>query len=268
MKKIYVKTEKTTNFISFNKRDSLTPFIFIHGFTGAHSCWDKVISLLKRSTLSIDLPGHGKSVFNNLKAKYTVDDWCKDFNNILKNFNIKNIDLCGYSMGGRLAIAFASKYPEKINKLFLESVSYGIQEKKDRNHRFKEDLKLTAIIENNYQEFIRIWENNPLFANQKGINSDGFFKQRKVRLSHNPEQLSKSLRSFSQGKMNFYRNQISEFKFPVSIITGQEDSKFTKIGKDMLSLNKNLFNHIVIKKTGHNIHLESLEKFINALEVK
>ena len=55
----------------------------------------------------------------DLDNNYNIDDWCDDFHEILQILDIDKIDICGYSMGARLGIAFASKYPNKINKLIM-----------------------------------------------------------------------------------------------------------------------------------------------------
>ena len=146
--------------------------VFLHGFTGSHYSWDQVVEKLDCTVVTLDLPGHGKSTFNSLSADYDIGDWCEDFNEILDFSDIGKINLCGYSMGGRLATAFASKYPEKINKLILESASYGIESKEEREGRLSEDLKLCNLIETDFPAFVQKWESSPLFSEVRP-SSDG-----------------------------------------------------------------------------------------------
>ena len=168
-------------------------------------------------------------------------------------------------MGGRLAIAFACKYPQKINKLILESTSYGIQNKEEKEERLQEDLTLCDLIEKDSPKFVQKWENSPLFSKQKDRNKEGFLKQQKERLSHNPKQLSKALRSFSQGTMRFYKDSFAEFKFPITVINGSEDLKYIEAGKRFCSINKNA-NQDVLDSSGHNVHLENPSKYIDCLK--
>ena len=121
-KEIVVKTQKATHYVYSSDQKSDIPTIFLHGFTGSHRSWDEIVSKSNLLTITLDLPGHGKSTFNNLESDYSIDDWCEDFNEILNSLDIDKIDLCGYSMGGRLAISFATKYPGKINKLILINI--------------------------------------------------------------------------------------------------------------------------------------------------
>ena len=263
-KEIIIKTKRTTNYVYLSDKGSDMPMVFLHGFTGSHHSWDNVIEKLKRRTLTLDLPGHGKSTFNDLDANYSIDDWCEDFNEILNSLNIDKVDLCGYSMGGRLATGFAIKYPEKINKLILESTSFGIENKDEREARLKEDLRLCRLIEEDSPKFVQKWENSPLFAKQQDRNPQGFLSQRKERLSHNPIQLSKALKSFSQGNMGFYKSKMTEFKFPLILINGSEDGRYIEIGKNIIGICRD-FNQHVIEDCGHNIHLENLDKFVEKL---
>ena len=263
-KEIVIKTEKTTNYIYLQDKGSPIPILFLHGFTGSHHSWDEVLEKIKVSTISVDLPGHGKSIFNNLDKDYSINDWCEDFNKILDSLKISKIDLCGYSMGGRLAIIFASKYPRKINKLILESSSYGIESKHEKAKRLKKDLNLCNLIEKDLQQFVQKWENNTLFLKQKDRNAEGFLKQRKERLSHNPKQLSKALSSFSQSKMDVCIDHFYKFKFPVLIINGSEDSKHVKIGVEILSVSREAAHHVVYR-AGHNVHIEKCSDFIRLI---
>ena len=264
-KEIIIKTKRTTNYVYLSDKGSDIPIVFLHGFTGSHRSWNDVVQRFKGSAITLDLPGHGKSAFNDLGANYDIDDWCEDFNEILSSLDIDEIDLCGYSMGGRLAIDFAVKYPMKINKLILESASYGISSEDDRKTRLREDLKLCKLIEEDFPRFVQKWENNPLFLKQKDRNAQGFLSQQKERLSHNPKQLSKALTSFGQGNMSFYKNEISRFEFPALVINGSEDSKYLKIGKEIKDMCNNAKQHI-IQNCGHNTHLENASNFISYLD--
>tara|TARA_B100001142_G_C14308993_1_gene645909 strand:- start:1092 stop:1895 length:804 start_codon:yes stop_codon:yes gene_type:complete len=263
-KEIAIKSKKTTIYAKL-RGDLVKPMVFLHGFTGSHQCWDEVVSYLGYSTIAFDLPGHGKSTFNRLDDGYSESDWCNDLNGVLKFLNLEKISLCGYSMGGRLAIAFASRYPDKIEKLILESSCLGIKDHNLRKKRYIQDLILCNEIEADLVTFVSKWENNQLFTNQEERNIKGFLKQRKYRLLSNPMQLSKALKSFSQGTLDHMDKMFSDFKFPVKIITGSDDSKYGFIAKEMLKVNNNVIRK-VIPDSGHNTHLEQSTHFIDFLK--
>ena len=262
---ITIVTDRVKNHLIIRNESTSIPTFFLHGFTGASGSWESIIQKLDYYTIAPDITGHGKSEFLNIESDYGILDWCDDFNHILESLELTKINVCGYSMGGRLAIAFAARYPHKIGKLILESVGLGINDYTTKNARFQDDLRLSDLIEKDLSGFNRRWEENPLFSEQKNRNKSEFLKQRELRLSHDPLQLSKSLKVFSQGVMDYYEADFSRFNFPIMIINGSEDSKYIKSGEFMSQINQQAVQY-VIDKTGHNVHLESEDAFLGLLE--
>jgi len=261
---MFISTSKSNIYIKSSNVNDDIPYFFIHGFTGSSSSWKEIIKLLNKSSYAIDVAGHRKSTFNSIENAYTISDWCSEFYMILNNLSIPKINICGYSMGGRLAIAFASKYPEKISSLILESTSVGIDESEKRSERYYNDKEMAVTIKEDLPSFVNLWEKNVFFVNQKERNPKEWEKQKKIRLSHAPEQLAKALEAFSPSNMPYYERQFQEFSFPISIINGSEDVKFIKLGKDMTIMNNNAKQYI-IQDANHNTHLESPDLFIDIL---
>ena len=264
-KEIIIKTNKTTNYLYSNLKNTDVATVFLHGFMGSSKSWEDIIHDLNFPCLLFDLPGHGKSIFNNLSAKYDIDTWCHEFNYILDYQGLSKVNLMGYSMGGRLSIAFASKYPDKVNKLILESCSLGIKDSKQRGVRFDQDLSLCDQIQTNLYGFVEKWENNELFLKQQVRNPEGFLSQRKHRLLANSKQLAKSLKSFSLGKMDWMDEVFAKFQFPIYVINGSEDSKYLNFSKKMSEINDNVI-HRIIPNSGHNTHLEQKTDFIDCMK--
>ena len=265
-KEILITTKKSRNRVFIENESNAVPTVFLHGFTGTSKSWSEVISKINTYSISIDIVGHGESYFNNLDLIYSENDWCEDLSEILSYLKIETINLCGYSMGGRLALAFTLKYPEKVNNLILESTSTGIQGKKERETRYQEDLKLCKLISSDFINFTQKWESGPLFLNQESRNRKAFICQKKDRLSHKPQQLIKSLKVFSQGKMEYQGDKFSTLNLPIKLICGAEDEKYLKINKKMLQENNNCSYHI-IPFSVHNVHLENVDDFVEAIKL-
>ena len=106
---MYIKNSKSKIFIKKDKSLNKTPILFVHGFTGTSKSWSSVRSKLGRPSLAVDIPGHGKSSFNDISETYFFKDFSNELYISLKELGIKKISLCGYSLGGRLAITFAAK---------------------------------------------------------------------------------------------------------------------------------------------------------------
>ena len=237
----------------YNKSKEI-PTLFLHGFLGSNNSWDEILQLLNKYSITLDITGHKKNSFDDKDIDYSIDNWCYDLKKQLDKESIELINLCGYSMGGRLAISFAKRYPSLIKNLILESTSPGIKSKKERIIRYKSDLLLCDNIISDYKKFILEWDQLSLFKHQCKKNKNGYIQQHKIRLSHNPFQISNSLKVFSQGKLADHYSSLSDFSFPTNIITGRFDKKYTSIGKKMDSLCKKSKHHIL--DCGHNVHLE------------
>ena len=258
-----IKGSKSKIYIKGRSSDS-APLIFIHGFSGTSNSWDNIRNSINKESYAIDIPGHGKSIFNDIKSDYTLNDFLVEFFLLLNTLNIDKVDLCGYSMGGRLCLEFANKYPDKINSLILESSSQGIEDLEDRNDRLAKDKDLSIEIENDFPKFINNWENNKFFKKQKDRNPSEWKLQRDIRLSHDKSQLAKSLYAFNLGRINYFGDILYTFNFPIVLISGEEDEKFLKIAHKAMKLNKNV-KHYVIKDSSHNTHLENPELFIDVI---
>ena len=120
--------------------------VWLHGFTGSSSTWEEVISYLPSSVemLTIDLIGHGQSDKPNDPACYFVEEQIEDLHTLFKQLEWSNFTLIGYSMGGRLALAYAAKYP--VDTLILESSSPGLADKAERQKRKLSDEVLAERI--------------------------------------------------------------------------------------------------------------------------
>jgi len=253
---MYIKGNKSKLFISKDRDLNDAPLLFIHGFTGSHKSWTNIRASLNYPSIVIDIPGHGKSIFNRLDDEYYFNDFTNELYLALLHMNIKKIHICGYSLGGRLALCFAAKYPELIESLFLESTTIGFEPGDEKKICFENDKKLSSLIEKDYIKFIEKWNNKSLFIEQKNRNLEEFNHQNDIRQSHNNMQLSHSLRTFSKGNMPYMLHQFQKFNFPITIINGKDDIKYIKEGRIMLNLNNNAKQYIV-NDASHNVHLEN-----------
>ena len=93
--------------------------ILIHGYPLDHTIWQSVIPLLDKDAHLIlpDLRGHGSS--QTPEGTYTVDQMAEDVAGLMDFLKIKKAILVGHSLGGYVALAFASKYPHKLLGLGL-----------------------------------------------------------------------------------------------------------------------------------------------------
>lgn len=194
------------------------PIVFLHGFLGSKSDWEPVMSYLKGwQCIGIDLPGHNKAPFSeNIEIPYPY------------------FHLVGYSMGGRLAVQYREKHPEKIASLTLLSTHPGLNTVEEKKIRKESDQKWAKLLlELPIDDFLSRWYDQPLF---KPFKPD--FTMRK---NHNVDELVKAFCHFSLSNQKRY-----DLK---DVLVGSRDHKF-------LSLYERA---VIIENSGHAIHLENPE---------
>jgi len=257
--------------INFEYFNSFEPerktILMLHGFTGSLNDWQEIHASLnpKFNYIGIDLVGHGKSDSPADVNKYDPQSIVKHINDILINLSIEQVIIFGYSMGGRAALSFAINHPNKIIGLILESTTAGIESEKIRNERIKIDEELADYIESHsIEEFVELWMNKEIFNTQRRFSNEKLKNIRKKKTLNSKIGLVNSLRGFGTGRMGYFGNKLNQINCPVLLITGELDTKFTKINS---ALKKKFPNakHKIIKNAGHNTHLEEPMKFVKAV---
>lgn len=240
------------------------PFLLLHGFTGDSSTWTPFCEEWgSHSTLIMpDIIGHGKTESPPDSARYKMELVVNDLKDLLDQLKISKVDLLGYSMGGRLALAFALQYPDRVRRLILESSSPGLPSKEERELRRLNDNKLADfIIEKGVKSFVDYWEGIPLFSTMRHLPLKIRETIRSQRLSSNPVGLSGSLKGMGTGVQPSFWENLDKLQLPVLLVTGELDQKFCNLAKEMKKRLQNS-SWIIIPKSGHANHVEEREKFV------
>ncbi|CAE8723685.1 unnamed protein product, partial [Polarella glacialis] len=156
------------------------PLVLLHGWMGEKADWAEVSRLLVeehgRSVLSVDLPGHGESK----AASGGLDSWeasalfslpmaVEVLSELLSSLQIKRAVLVGYSLGGRVAMAFAHRYPDRSLGVIALSANPGPRSACERFQRWQQDVQLAGRLReiNNakdYEAFLAKWYAAPLWG--------------------------------------------------------------------------------------------------------
>lgn len=241
--------------------------LLLHGFTGSLHTWDRFIPALSQhfTTITIDLLGHGKTDAPPDQNRYAIERAAADIIELLDILNIEKTHLLGYSMGGRLALMLAVRYPERFHSLILESSSPGIEKKEERKKRVRSDEELANFIEEKgIEAFIDYWENIPLFQSQKRVRLEERIKLRQLRLQNRERGLANSLRGMGTGRQPSLWEELYSLATPVLLIVGSLDAKYVQIAKRMAERIKHAKLNIV-NDAGHTVHFERSETFLELI---
>lgn len=259
--------------ISFNVniphefKESSKSLFLLHGFTGSSEDWNPLLPGIDSgfNKVAVDLIGHGKSDSPVDPALYTWESQVDQLNSIITHLTKEKVILLGYSMGGRLALCYTSTYPERVAGLILESTSPGIRDRRQRNKRIKDDEELAKYISSHsIAEFIEVWTNKEIFGTLLRFSDKKRNEIKRKKLGNTITGLTNSLSGFGTGKMPDIYPYIKKSSVKTLLLTGELDSKFTGINKNLVQ-NFPSAKHEIIKNAGHAIHLEEPEKFLTAV---
>tara|TARA_B100000780_G_C21035519_1_gene415307 strand:- start:8 stop:778 length:771 start_codon:yes stop_codon:yes gene_type:complete len=98
------------------------PLIILHGLFGMLDNWQGLAKQFGQffETHILDQRNHGKSFHS---TEHSYDLMCEDLLCYLNKKKINKIYLVGHSMGGKTAMLFACKYPERVEKLVIVDIS-------------------------------------------------------------------------------------------------------------------------------------------------
>jgi 2-succinyl-6-hydroxy-2,4-cyclohexadiene-1-carboxylate synthase len=240
-----------------------TPLILLHGFTGSGAQWTAQVEAFaaRFHTIAVDLLGHGRSDTPADPQRYRVERCIGDLAALLDALGVRRAGWLGYSMGARVALAFALAYPERVQALVLEGVSPGIDDPVQRRERIAQDEALADRIERDgIESFVDAWMQQPLFASQVRMGPAALAAARAARCANNPKGLANSLRGMGTGAQPPLWARLSTLAPPTLLVVGNEDLKFRAI-TDAMRLRLPGAAVAVIPEAGHAAHLENPAAF-------
>ena len=107
-----------------------TCLVLIPGFTDNLTIWYKQVPEFSKhyQVLTYDFRGHGQT--ETPDGEFSMELFADDLYALLKTLNIENACVLGYSMGGRIALEFALKYPEITSGLVMANMGVAGKELK------------------------------------------------------------------------------------------------------------------------------------------
>ena len=99
------------------------PLILLHGNGEEHSYFEHQIPCFSKDyrVIAIDTRGHGKSPRG--ERPFTIKQFAEDLKDFMDAKGITKANILGFSDGGNIALTFALKYPERIEKLILNGAN-------------------------------------------------------------------------------------------------------------------------------------------------
>ena len=200
--------------------------VLLHGFAGTHRAWDLVADRLdpeRYRPLALDIRGHGAARDRRpITFAACADD--------IAAAAPERFVLCGYSMGGRVALHVALAHRERVSRLVLVASTAGIDDEAQRAERREADERLARETERGtIEEFADRWSRQPLFAGTPP-RAAAFWREDLLR--NDPAALAAALRGVGAGVMAPLWDRLGELDgLPVTLIAGERDGRYTALGR-------------------------------------
>jgi 2-succinyl-6-hydroxy-2,4-cyclohexadiene-1-carboxylate synthase len=251
----------------FERRGRGPALMMLHGFTGSGRSLDAVARPLARdyATIVPDLPGHGRSIGAAGADGYTFDGSVARLASTLENAGHARAHWLGYSMGARLALGCAVRFPLRVRSLVLVGGRAGIADPDERLARKRSDDALADQIETQgIEPFVDAWLSQPIFATQRRLGAEFMAGQRSERLANDAHELAASLRGHGPGSQPPLFDQLERVEVPVLLVVGSLDQPFVAHARELV---RRLPDAEIceVSGAGHAVHLEQPLAFIESI---
>lgn len=248
---------KKLNYKEFGKGQ---PLIILHGLFGMLDNWNSFAQELKDEfhIFLVDQRNHGRS-FHDDEMNYKV--MAEDLSAFMEEHDIEKAHIMGHSMGGKTAMSFAGRFPQKVKKLIvvdiapkeyqpgheeifkaLRSLPVGeIDQRKDAREHLSQYIK---------DEGVRLFLLKNLKRNKEGsyewrMNLKGIYQNYENILSALPESI--------------------HFEGPTLFVSGEKSDYIQSDDKELIRVHFPTAKIEVINEAGHWVHADRQAELLDVV---
>lgn len=229
--------------------------LMLHGLAGSKGDWSGVAEVLGRTATCLmpDLPGHGQHI--DIDHVPEFPDLMRTLEQLREHEGVDRWHLVGYSMGGRLALAYALAYPERVQGLVMVSASPGIEDPDARRARRESDEAWAQRMESEPPgNLVEAWYQQSVFASLQQ-RTDILSMLRRERAQSAWPLVAEALRAWGQGLLPPAWSRLPSLGCRSLWIAGALDARYAGIAVRAAGSNPKA-RSLVIADAGHTVHLE------------
>lgn len=226
-----------------------------------------------RTVIYLEPRGIGRSQRLSDPTAYSMEEYVEETEAVRQYFEIPKIAIAGHCYGGCIALKYAIRYPQKVERLLLLDTS---------PHWLLGDLDSWLKQKKGYDEAIakmKLLEEKNLTADEKLkayyrilIPMRDFYDYEKIstkidQILSNMVVASKTTQYFQEHEFDTYdvRGLLGNITAPTLIVAGDDDLPPIKIGSRLLREEMPNSNLVVIEKCGHWPFIDAPEAFFKAV---
>ena len=284
MKLKHIELSNGESISYYEQGDSKEILLLIHGNTSSAIFFEPLMHTLPKSqsVIAPDLRGFGNSSYK--QGIETLSDFAEDIKLLLDKLGIKCVSILGWSLGGAIAMEFASTYPNMVSNLILLSSGspkgYPVFKKDEKGqpmiphvYKTKEELALDPvqvlpllnIYETKNSEMLATNYNYVIYTGHKKPNHDANMRWMDEAVKQrNLVDVDWALANFNiSNEPSLYQlgnNKLSDLKVKTLIIWGNKDVTVPQIMFDETVRLLPEATVLVYKDAGHAIVVDETEK--------
>lgn len=245
-----------------------SPMIIMHGLYGASDNWMTIAKEFSADFRVIlpDLRNHGSSAHDD---EFSIAAMTGDLLELFEDLNLKSVIVVGHSLGGKVAMDFATLYPQKVEKLIVVDIAPRNYSKNEFTHR------------SNHQEIVNTLLNVDLskYSNRKDALEDivkidptkrlMFFMMKNIKRNENGTLDWKiNLKAIADNLttiLNEYSVDLSKIVCPTLFVKGEKSPYLSQKDFDNIATQLKNVRFETILDASHWLHAEKPDEFVAIL---
>lgn len=232
--------------------------VLIHGFPFSSTMWDSQVNTLSEmknlSIVTYDIRGHGNSEVGD--GQYNIELFVDDLIALLDHLKINKTILCGFSMGGYIALRAIERISDRFSALILcdtQSVADSNEVKIKRANSIK--LVKTDGVAKFAEGFLKVVFAPKTFSERPEIVEE----TRKTILSNSPLGISGAL--LAMAARTETTEGLSKINVPTLIMVGENDEVTPPSAAKVMQNKIQNSKLCIIDKAAHMSNLENPQVF-------
>ncbi len=235
------------------------PLLLIAGLASDSSSWGGVIKDLSSNFTTVIFDNRGCGRSSTPEEPYTIEDMAGDCIKLLDGLKIERCHVLGHSMGGYIAQVLALQYPERVDRLVLESTSFVSSKRNNELYKgFLNELERGSSSE----AVVRGWI--PWLFSPKTISDTSFIESFVKAASEYPyPQTAKGFAGQINAIASFDgKNAAASIKPNTLVLEGGQDALITPQEVQALAKLIPASKYAALDGAGHALHIERPKEFV------
>lgn len=236
------------------------PLLIIHGYFGMSDNWRGLGNRFSENyeVHLIDQRNHGRS--------FHCDDFdyellVEDLQVYIEHHNLEKVNILGHSMGGKVAMLYATSYPEHIDKLMVADIS----PKYYKPHHQQILAALNAVNFSIHDSRRKVEEVLKIYIQEPGILQfllkNVFWKTKeKLDFRFNIHSLTENNSEVGEALPSF-----THFDGPTLFLRGENSNYITLEDEGLIEAHFSNATIVTVKNAGHWLHAENPGQFFDEI---